>query len=542
MKMKIAVEGCAHGELEIIYECIETMQRREGINIDLLICCGDFQSVRNYEDLGTMAVPKKYQNMCSFYKYYSGEKRAPILTLFIGGNHEASNYLQELPYGGWVAPNIYYLGRAGVVKFGDIRIGGMSGIYKPQDYLQGHWECLPYNQSSLRTVYHVRSLEVFRLCQLRDKIHVMLSHDWPRGITDYGDTDTLLRWKAFFREDIESNRLGSVPAMQVLRTLKPDYWFAAHLHCQYAALVKHEDTNTETKFLALDKCLPRRKHLQIVDIPSEYDGELCLRHDVEWLAILKNTNHLLTVKNMNCYMPGPGGHGRFDFSPTDEEKENVVRLLGSLVIKEESFVRTAPIHDPNARKVVPTVPILNPQTVALCEKLGIDDPVQVVMARSGRAMKQPHAETTREEIRPTSSEENVSQVVSQSPSQTPMKSSRLSLLLPAPVTPSNEKSLQATSLETTTVPDTPESTMFYECKTPMFTGPTTVPDTPERTMFYECKTPMSAGPKKTFKRRNMSIYNTPDVDESVSTKSSSSLDDTPQSSKLPYRGDDTNDT
>lgn len=510
--MKIAVEGCAHGQLEKIYECIETIQRRERIKIDLLICCGDFQSVRNHEDLGTMAVPEKYQHMCSFYKYYSGEKRAPILTLFIGGNHEASNYLQELPYGGWVAPNIYYLGRAGVVMFGDIRIGGMSGIYKPQDYLQGHWECLPYNQSSLRTVYHVRSLEVFRLCQLRNKIHVMLSHDWPRGITDYGDTNKLLKWKTFLREDIESNRLGSVPAMQVLRTLKPDYWFAAHLHCQYAALVKHEDTETETKFLALDKCLPKRKHLQILDIPSEYDGELCLRHDVEWLAILKNTNHLLTVRNMNCHMPGPGGHGRFDFSPTDEEKENVVRLLGSLVIKEESFVRTAPIHDPNARKVVPTVPILNPQTVALCEKLGIDDPVQVVMARSGRAMKQPYAAAPREGTRPTSSEENVSQVVSQSPSQTPMKSSRLSLLLPAPVTPSNEKSLQATSPETTTVPDTPESTMFYECKTPM-----------------------STGPKKTFKRRNMSNY-TPDPDESVSTKSSSSLDDSPRSSKLPYRG------
>lgn len=44
------------------------------------------------------------------FRYYSGEKKAPILTVFIGGNHEASNHLQELPYGGWVAPNIYYLG------------------------------------------------------------------------------------------------------------------------------------------------------------------------------------------------------------------------------------------------------------------------------------------------------------------------------------------------------------------------------------------------------------------------------------------------
>lgn len=66
---------------------------------------------------------------CSNFRYYSGEKKAPILTLFIGGNHEASNYLQELPYGGWVAPNIYYLGRAGVVQFGDLRIGGVYVYY-----------------------------------------------------------------------------------------------------------------------------------------------------------------------------------------------------------------------------------------------------------------------------------------------------------------------------------------------------------------------------------------------------------------------------
>jgi len=53
-----------------------------------------------------------------------------VPTIFIGGNHEASNVLQELPYGGWVAPNIFYMGYAGVVRFGHIRIAGVSGIYK----------------------------------------------------------------------------------------------------------------------------------------------------------------------------------------------------------------------------------------------------------------------------------------------------------------------------------------------------------------------------------------------------------------------------
>lgn len=58
------------------------------------------------------------------FRYYSGERVAPVLTIFIGGNHEASNYMQELPYGGWVAPNIYYLGYAGVINVAGIRIAG----------------------------------------------------------------------------------------------------------------------------------------------------------------------------------------------------------------------------------------------------------------------------------------------------------------------------------------------------------------------------------------------------------------------------------
>lgn len=81
--------------------------------VDLLLICGDFQAVRNEDDLACMACPAKYRHMNTFYKYYSGEKIAPVLTVFIGGNHEASNYLQELPFGGLVAPKIYYMGYAG---------------------------------------------------------------------------------------------------------------------------------------------------------------------------------------------------------------------------------------------------------------------------------------------------------------------------------------------------------------------------------------------------------------------------------------------
>ena len=98
----------------------------------------------------------------SFYKYYNGEAIAPVLTIFIGGNHEASNYLQELAYGGWVAPNIFYLGYAGVIEVGGVRIGGISGIYKGYNYLHGHHEKPPYDDNTSRSAYHIRNVDVFR--------------------------------------------------------------------------------------------------------------------------------------------------------------------------------------------------------------------------------------------------------------------------------------------------------------------------------------------------------------------------------------------
>jgi lariat debranching enzyme len=67
-----------------------------------------------------------------------------VLTIFIGGNHEASNYLRDLYFGGWAAPNIYFLGCSGVidVKIGEksLTICGMSGIEGHYDFKKGYYE------------------------------------------------------------------------------------------------------------------------------------------------------------------------------------------------------------------------------------------------------------------------------------------------------------------------------------------------------------------------------------------------------------------
>ncbi|XP_063701404.1 lariat debranching enzyme [Culicoides brevitarsis] len=396
--MKIAVEGCAHGELEKIYDVIAELEQQQNVKVDLLICCGDFQSTRNLDDLDCMAVPPKHRDICTFYKYYNGEKRAPMLTLFIGGNHEASNYLQELPYGGWVAPNIYYMGYAGVVNVNGVRIAGISGIYKAHDYFRGHFEAAPYNDSTLRSVYHQRQLEVFRLSQLTPKIDVCISHDWPLGVTKYGNVGQLIRFKPFFRDEIENNTLGSPPCEELLHKLRPKYWFSAHLHCKFSAVVPHDEEGSETKFLALDKCLPKRRFLQLLDIEEPENAEKGFFYDLEWLTVLSQTNSLLSVQRTPNYMPGPNGNERFDFRPTEDEMKIVRDKFPDLRIPE-NFQKISPAYNPNDNRRHGTMPEaqVNMQTTTFCDKLGIDDPLSLVLLLSGKELNYSTSNMSHEE-------------------------------------------------------------------------------------------------------------------------------------------------
>jgi lariat debranching enzyme len=184
-----AVEGCCHGELDNIYASVEQLAAVHGTKIDVLLICGDFQAVRNEADLATMACPVKYRDIRTFYKYYSGELVAPVLTIFVGGNHEASNHNWELYHGGWVAPNIYFLGYAGVVNVGGVRIAGSSGIFNGRHYQMGHYEKPPFDDDAVRSAYHVRELEVRRRLQLEPCTGSIPVHGAPRPRLPQRDPD-----------------------------------------------------------------------------------------------------------------------------------------------------------------------------------------------------------------------------------------------------------------------------------------------------------------------------------------------------------------
>ncbi|PKA48434.1 Lariat debranching enzyme [Apostasia shenzhenica] len=337
--MKIAVEGCMHGELDKVYATIKRFEEVEDTKIDLLLCCGDFQAVRNDVDLNSLNVKPKYRRMNSFWKYYSGQERAPCPTIFIGGNHEASNYLWELYYGGWAAPNIYFMGFAGVVKFGNIRIGGLSGIFKSNHYFLGHYERPPYDDNTIRSVYHVRQYDVLKLLQLEEPIDIFLSHDWPLGITEFGNWEKLIQQKPFFKEEVQSRTLGSKPAAELLEKLKPPYWFSAHLHCKFPAIIQHGENGPITKFLALDKCLPGRKFLQVLEIKSD-PGPHEIQYDEEWLAITRKFNSIFPSSRNYMRL-------RSDHLVNDNFRQWVESKLNTRGAKPFDFIQTVPSFDPH---------------------------------------------------------------------------------------------------------------------------------------------------------------------------------------------------
>lgn len=296
----IAVQGCVHGQLSKIYDDIAKLDQKP----DLLLILGDFQSLTSEDDYQSISIPPKYLSLGDFPEYYNGKKKAPILTVFIGGNHENMSMLNDLPYGGYIAENIYYMGYSGVILFNGIRIGGISGIYKKWDFhrrrpthdeidIQG-WK------SFTKSMYHVRQNDVFPIAMCRD-MDIMMSHDWPQGVVYHGDVRGLLKRKPYFRDDIKAGRLGSPILWDLLNNIKPKWWLSAHLHVRYEATVKHSkrchDTDSwkantdeieldlsleeddkkthfaskhdKTRFLALDKRKHNMDHMSLLTIDTD---------------------------------------------------------------------------------------------------------------------------------------------------------------------------------------------------------------------------------------------------------------------------------
>jgi len=364
--------------------------------VDLVIICGDFQAVRNAQDLTVMSCPAKYRRLGDFHEYYSGFRRAPYLTIYIGGNHEAIAHHWELPYGGWVAPKIYYLGFANVVRFGPLRIAGISGIEKGPNngavYNTPHSERPPFDHKEIASFYQVREPDVTKLRHVTGQVDIFLSHDWPREIEKHGDEDAVFRDNPRWKQSAMTSQLGSLSGAQLLDVLKPAYWFSAHMHYRFEALVEHAGqgsneavSHARTRFLALSKCIPWKsikEHLQLEHIrpatktsESSNISKFRLEYDPEWLAITRAFNCALggTSKDASQSKSKDTDIGKNISRERSWVDENLV-AKGNLTIPED-FVPTAPAHTPGSPEISKNQNIgySSPQTASFCQMLGIEN-------------------------------------------------------------------------------------------------------------------------------------------------------------------------
>ncbi|KAG5594622.1 hypothetical protein H5410_035854, partial [Solanum commersonii] len=162
---------------------------------------------------------------------------------------------------------------------------------------------------------------------------------------------------------IQEGTLGSKPAAKLLGKLRPPYWFSANLHYKFASLIQHERDGHSTKFLALDKCLPGRNFLHVIEIESR-PGPHELQLDEEWLAITRKFNVVLPLKIRNANY----NNVHLDIEQCRQFVRNKLQTRGS---KSFEFVQTTPCYKPS-QPVADAVFhgfYKNPQTKALLQFL-----------------------------------------------------------------------------------------------------------------------------------------------------------------------------
>ena len=120
------------------------------------------------------------------------------------------------------------------------------------------------NENHKRSVYHVREFELFKLSQISGEIDIVMSHDWPESVEQYGDQKKLLEIKPEFIKSIEQKTLGSPQYFRLLKDLKPKYWFSGHMHVYFTAIVNHLDS----KFVE-EKNLQINDNQQTIESPPE---------------------------------------------------------------------------------------------------------------------------------------------------------------------------------------------------------------------------------------------------------------------------------
>lgn len=227
--MRIAVFGDVHGQWIAFRDAILALHAEA--SLDLVLQVGDAQPIRDEKDLAYLPVPERYRALGD-YGLLDGPW--PIPTLFIGGNHEPFNVMEALPEGGFLQPNLEYMGRAGYRTFGDLRIAGLGGVLSPRAIERPRlpW---PFPPQHAREASYYRKADLAKVAA-SGKVDILLLHEWPTQMEKARSSNWPRHWE----------KVGSEPLGALVDELSPTFVFCGHMH--HAARVQAG----QTTIVALD--------------------------------------------------------------------------------------------------------------------------------------------------------------------------------------------------------------------------------------------------------------------------------------------------
>ena len=230
-----AAVGDVHGHMHAMVRVLSGWEASTRNSLSFVVQVGDFEPIRYEDDLNSMAVPAKYRAIGDFPDFFNGRATFPWPVYFIGGNHEPYGLLDAIPEGGRVIHHCTYVGRAGVIEAGGLRIAGLSGIFLAEAFERRRPRLEDLGKTSKKEFTYFRKEDVDRVAGF-DSIDILVVHEWPDGVIAPEDADEFENIRRSSRYDA----VGNEYARLLMEVLEPRLVLCGHMHKRYHNRIRLE--------------------------------------------------------------------------------------------------------------------------------------------------------------------------------------------------------------------------------------------------------------------------------------------------------------
>ncbi|MFL5353750.1 metallophosphoesterase [Archangium sp.] len=240
----VAGVGDIHGRFHRVEAWLDALAEARGRPVDLVLAVGDVEAFRHADDHRRKTAKRAMP--AEFAEYADGVRTMKRPLYFIAGNNEDFEALHDAPEGMQLAPNVHYLGRAGLKEILGLRVGFLSGIHAPRFYEQPLKR--PRSLDTAKQAGYFRAPEVETVAALRD-VDLLLVHEWPRGLPQ----------RAQEREVPPPGRtlpnywIGNPITRRLVETVHPKWVLCGHSHRAFAVTLGGHGVKPPTRVACLDQ-------------------------------------------------------------------------------------------------------------------------------------------------------------------------------------------------------------------------------------------------------------------------------------------------